>query len=83
MTYLSRFFNRIRLLDHMYLIDIYFIYCLEYLLGFFHPNPPGINLVHNQVTVSRVVVREAFNAGWRVGDVILEVDGKQARWMGI
>eukprot|EP00435_Cladocopium_sp_Y103_P017016 s1749_g4.t1 len=39
----------------------------------------GINLVHNQVTVSRVVVREAFNAGWRVGDVILEVDGKQVR----
>ena len=36
--------------------------------------------MHNQVTVSRVVVREAFNAGWRVGDVILEVDGKQARW---
>ena len=38
----------------------------------------GINLVHNQRKVSRVVVKEAFNAGWRVGDVILEVDGKQA-----
>ncbi|CAK9081766.1 Bifunctional monothiol glutaredoxin-S16 [Durusdinium trenchii] len=39
----------------------------------------GINLVHNQRKVSRVVVKEAFNAGWRVGDVILEVDGKQVR----
>ncbi|CAJ1375664.1 unnamed protein product [Effrenium voratum] len=39
----------------------------------------GINLVHKQRKVSRVVVREAFNAGWRVGDEVLEVEGKQVR----
>ena len=42
-----------------------------------HILAPGINLVHNQQKVSRVVFKEAFNAGWRVGDEILEVDGKK------
>ena len=44
-----------------------------------HANRLGINLVHNQQKVSRVVFKEAFNAGWRVGDEILEVDGKKVR----
>ncbi|CAE7763878.1 GRXS16 [Symbiodinium pilosum] len=37
----------------------------------------GVNLVHGQQKVSRVVMKEAFNAGWRVGDVILSVNGRK------
>lgn len=37
----------------------------------------GVNIVKGQRKISRVLYRDAFLLGWRVGDEIVEVNGKQ------
>mmetsp|Transcript_90240 Transcript_90240/g.291792 ORF Transcript_90240/g.291792 Transcript_90240/m.291792 type:complete len:345 (-) Transcript_90240:102-1136(-) len=50
--------------------------CREIVMPMLIKGRIGVNIVKGERKISRVLFREAFNLGWRVGDEVVEVNGR-------